>query len=91
MSVADIDSNLFERFTEIEGGGERIGRGEKDLPLDQIGSVRAVIGQRRGHAEYLGDLPGEENAGQQHADKYADGEVMGEYDTGDGGEHHHRR
>ena len=61
MSVADVDGDFFQRFLEVEGGGEGIGGGEEDLALHDITAGGAVVGQGRGDAEDLGDLPGEED------------------------------
>src|SRR3546814_11952067 len=79
---------LFPYTTLFRSGlVEILDGGKKDLSLDGIGPMRAISRQGRSDAEDLGDLPGEEDGRQQHADQNADGEAVRVNDAYHGRQH----
>ena len=68
---------VAQHLGEIESRREAFRRCKEDLTIDMIGALRAIDAQGRTDMEKLGDLSGEEHAGEQHADEHAFGEVMG--------------
>src|SRR3546814_12491950 len=87
MRMADVDGDLVVGFLEVDGVVEILDGGKKDLSLDGIGPMRAISRQGRSDAEDLGDLPGEEDGRQQHADQNADGAVVRVNDAYHGRKH----
>ena len=88
MGVGDVDPDQSGRRCGVDRVRDRIGRGEEDLPDDGVGADRPVVAEGRGHAHQPGDLEGEEEAAQHHADTDAERQVVGGDDDADRREHH---
>src|SRR6056297_2975817 len=62
MGAAHVDGDFLEGLLEVEGGHEILCRGEKELSLDDVGSLAPVCGYLRPDPEELRDLACEEDA-----------------------------
>ncbi len=77
-------------IVEIEPGEEALGRREEDLAANRIGAFLPVHRHAAFDRDEARHLAGEEDAGQQHADEHALGEIVRGDHRDDGRQHHHR-
>lgn len=89
VGLADINDHFVEHFAEVEGLGEAAGRDEEELAAHEIGAGAGGFVESGGDVDNLGNFAGEGEGAHEDADENAEGEVVGEDDHQDGGDHDH--
>ena len=90
MALRHVDDERVDRFGDVDRVRECPRRREEDLSLDEVGSNLVVSRQRRRDRTQSGNLSGEEDAGQDHADQNTFRQVTGRDHDGDSAQHDDR-